>query len=475
MQRILLTLAIAAIPLPALAQPGPQAMVEQVLAEAGPGTRWGMVVVDEQGREVVAIAPEGRFIPASNTKLFTTAAAFWKLPALDQPDQPGGASVWLVPGKGKVPSVELVGRGDARLSSADDCKAACLSQLADAIAAKTRKVHDITGDDTRLVDQRWSPGMSWNNIPTRSGTATSALTLDDNEAKVVVTPGAEGAPPTVALPAYLTPDIRARTVASGPSALSVDRLPGSRRVQVWGTIAAGAPRVVTLGIDDPADYAAWKLGEMLKARGVKVTGTTRARHRIDPQAMAIEDRPPPLATVLPPPLFEDLTRINKESQNLHTELLLRRVGMAVSGLPQDASVEGGQKVVSAMLKEAGLKPHQFTFADGSGMSTYNRVAPRGVVGFLRWTQSQPWGAQFRQTLPIGGTDGTLVARFKATLLEGRIFAKTGTLNATNALAGFLTTKSGKTYTFAAYANDVPEGVMATRTMDKALILLAETQ
>ncbi len=120
--RLSIAFAFSAPALPALAQTNPQQIVESTLTEAGPGTRWGMVVVDDQGREVVSIAPEDRFIPASNTKLFTTAAAFWKLRWLDEPDQLGGASVWLVPGKGKVPSVELMGRGDARLSSAPGCK-----------------------------------------------------------------------------------------------------------------------------------------------------------------------------------------------------------------------------------------------------------------------------------------------------------------------------------------------------------------
>lgn len=315
--------------------------------------------------------------------------------------------------------------------------------------------------------------MSWNNISTRSGTGISALTLDDNEVKAVITPGLVGAAPTVTLPGYFAIENSARSVAAVPAYLGVDRLPGSRTIMVSGTIEATAPKIVVLGIDDPADYAAWKLAEMLKARGIKVSGKIGARHRIDPQAGAIEDRLAPLDTILPPPLAEDLTRINKESQNLHAELLLRRLGLSVGNSGADASVEGGQKVVSAMLAEAGLKPHQFLFADGSGMSTYNRVAPRGVVAFLRWTQAQPWGAKFRATLPVGGVDGTLAGRFRDTSLAGKIFAKTGTINGSNALAGFLVTASGRTFTFAVYANDVPGDVQATRAMDKALVKLAE--
>jgi D-alanyl-D-alanine carboxypeptidase/D-alanyl-D-alanine-endopeptidase (penicillin-binding protein 4) len=107
------------------------------------------------------------------------------------------------------------------------------------------------------------------------------------------------------------------------------------------------------------------------------------------------------------------------------------------------------------------------------MSTYNRVAPRGMVTFLRWIAAQPWGAAYRETLPVAGVDGTLRSRFDGTPLERRLFAKTGSLNATNALSGYMIAKSGRTLVFSIYANDVPEGVGATRTMDAALQLIAE--
>ena len=74
--RFLLAAALALAPLPLAAQSDAD-VVMPILAEAGPGTRWGMVVADESGREIVAIDPEGRFMPASNTKIYTTAAALW--------------------------------------------------------------------------------------------------------------------------------------------------------------------------------------------------------------------------------------------------------------------------------------------------------------------------------------------------------------------------------------------------------------
>src|SRR3954468_15320794 len=106
--------------------------VEAALRQAGPGTRFGLVVATLDGRELVAIDPDGRYVPASATKLFTGAAAFASLPALDAPDAEGGASVRLQAHAGGPPDVLLEGHGDGRLSSAADCRTDCLAQLADA-------------------------------------------------------------------------------------------------------------------------------------------------------------------------------------------------------------------------------------------------------------------------------------------------------------------------------------------------------
>lgn len=473
----LLVLALgAALPVaaqPASRPPALQQSVEATLRQAGPGVRFGLVVATEDGRELIAIAPDGRFIPASNTKLFTTAAAFGTLANLDRPDTAGGASVALETERGRAPDVVLEGYGDARLSSAPDCAADCLAALADAVAARTRRVRDVIGDDSFFPDQRWSPGMSWNNIPTSSGTAISALTLDDNELVLRVTPGAVGQPPALeALPYYVI-DNRAVTVASGETDLSYDRLPFSNTLRLTGTIVRGAePSRLRLGIDDPAHYAAWRLRALLEARGVRVTGTVRAHHRLagpagpPPPARRVEREM--LLRLAPPPLAEDLRTINKVSQNLHAELMLRRLGRQGG----TGTIADGLNVVRAMLARAGLRRTDYDFSDGSGMSTYNRVTPRGAVALLRWAAGQPWGAAWRATFPIAGVDGTLTRRFRGTPLEGRLFAKTGSLNATNALSGYMLGRSGLTLIFSIYANDVPDGASATPAMDAVLLLIA---
>lgn len=465
--------------LPAAADPLSDG-VTAILAEAGTGTRWGMVVARVDGTELLAIDPEGRFMPASNTKIFTTAAAYWATKGtLDLDDAGGGASVRLVPaGRGAV-DVVLSGHGDARLSAAADCASDCLAALADAVAAKTHAVRDVVGDDTAFPDQRWSPGMSWNNMPTRSGTGISALTVDDNEIAATVAPGAAGAAPVVTVPDYYTVENHALTVAGAEKTIGFDRMPGSRALVVTGTIGIdAAPEDLRLGIDDPADYAAWRLAAMLRERGVKVRGQVLSRHRVllpqdDPaiRGGALVVRPSaeaPLAALTPGPLADDIVIINKKSQNLHAELLLRRLAL-VSG---SGSIADGQAVVRGMLDAAGVAPNEASFADGSGMSSYNRVAPRGVVRLLGWIARQDWGQAWRASLPVGGADGTLGRRFVGTVLDDKIAAKTGTLNASNALAGYFTAASGQTLIFAVYANDVPDDVHASPIMDRALAFVA---
>ena len=429
------------------------------LAAASPGTRFGLVVADPDGRELVALLPDQRFVPASNTKLFTTAALFASGLDLDAPDTDGGAAVRL---EGR--DVVLVGHGDARLSGAADCVSDCLAALADAVAARTRVVRDVIGDDSWFPDERWSPGMSWNNIATTSGTGISALSIDDNE--VALTVAADGS----IVGGYYA--VENRVTRGGVTALGYDRAPGSRTVRVTGTVAAA--KTLKLGVDDPAHYAAWQLAAMLRARGVRVMGAIGVRHRPldesdDPAkrgaVVARPPEPPVLARLAPPPLRNTAKVTNKVSQNLYAELILRRVGR-IGGT---GSIADGQAAVGRMLRGAGVPRVAFDFSDGSGMSSYNRVSPRGVVTFLRWAARQSWGAAWRATLPTGG-EGTLRRRFAG---GPTIAAKTGTLNATNALAGYLRARSGRELVFAAYAGDVPGDTGASAAVDAVLVRIAE--
>ena len=266
---------------PAQAAESLQQRVEARLAQAATGTRFGLVVAAENGRELIAIAPDARFIPASNTKMFTTAAAFATLPAVDQPDATGGAAVRLDESRGRSPDVVLIGNGDARLSSA--------ARLHGRLSRDARRRGRGEGAAGERCDRRrhsvprpaLEPGHELEQHPSSDGTGISALTIDDNRIALRVVPATAGAAPAVELATpYYTVINQAVTVAGGKTDLNVDRLPFDRTLRLIGTIAADAtPEIIGLGIDDPAHYAAWRLKGLLEARGVKVGGVVRAVHR----------------------------------------------------------------------------------------------------------------------------------------------------------------------------------------------------
>lgn len=450
------------------------------------GVRWGLVVTTLDGRELIAIRPDDRFLPASNTKLFTTAAAFHRLGDMTQSDPSMGASLRLVPHEDGPPDLVLIGGGDATLIDAPDCLRNCLSDLVNAVRANgITEIATVIADETLYAREPWPPGWNLDDIVTRSGAPVSALTVNSNEFDLVVRPA--GIPGLLAELSWRAPpelydiDNHVETIPADSlqdSRVLAERIPGDTDVRVYGRIKADAPALsLPVAVHDPAWAAASRLKTLLEKSGIKVGYGLEARYRplalFDPDATGFEPREPgvEIARLVPPPLIEDVTLINKQSQNLHAELLLRRVGL-VSG---DGSRAAGLTSVEAMLDDVGIPRWTWDFTDGSGMSTYNRVTPRAVTALLRWTTQQTWGEAFRATLPVGGVDGTLRRRFAGTSLEGRIFAKTGTLTGTNALSGFMLTKSGQMLVFSAYANERPrEAGSAIEALDATLVTISET-
>ena len=228
-----------------------------------------------------------------------------------------------------------------------------------------------------------------------------------------------------------------------------------------------------MAIEDPAEFAAQAFRQMLIANRITVAGVATAQH--DPPVATgefLDDSKVPLPKTLPagrslsapansnvdrvlatytsPPLVQDLTVINKTSQNLHAELVLRDLGKAMLN---DGSIAAGARVVRQFLIQAGVDPADFLFFDGSGLSPQDLITPRATTTLLAYAARQPWSEAFRATLPIAGVDGSLLGRLTHSPVKGNLFAKTGTLSEVNALSGYLIARSGKTVILSILCND----------------------
>lgn len=210
---------------------------------------------------------------------------------------------------------------------------------------------------------------------------------------------------------------------------------------------------------DPALPAAVRFRDFLRAEGVTVAGTVRRSSR-PVEAVTVAER-------LSGPIPAVVSRALKASDNFAAELLLKELGRVVEG---EGSTAAGIVATRKVLGQLGVRAGVAT--DGSGLSARDRQSPAGQLALLRAADRSSSGVQFREALPIGCRDGTLRRRFCGTAAEGRVQAKTGTLNGVRALTGYTKTASGRDVWFAFQLTGVRDGAKALAAMDRAVVLLS---
>ena len=168
-----------------------------------------------------------------------------------------------------------------------------------------------------------------------------------------------------------------------------------------------------------------------------------------------------------PPLAELLKVVNKESQNLHAEILLRLTGQKVKG---QGSAVAGAEAVREFLVRSGVDAEDFSLEDGSGLSRSDLLSAHGLAGLLVAMDHHPFGRVYRESLAEPGQKGTLEHRLGK--LKGRMQAKTGTLRFANALAGYLTAADGDRLAFAIVVNNhTMPGREAAAAVDEIALVL----
>ncbi len=463
--------------------------------------RWGARIQTAGGKVLFERDAEKSFTPASNMKLYTTTAA---LDAFG-PDFTLKTSVYAAKpvSKAGVLAGDLIlyGRGDPNLSARFEAenpqkygdfytaeKIAAIEQLADQIKARGIKVitGNVVGDDSYFAGDKLGVGWEWNDLQFYHGAEVSALTVNDNVITYVVTPGRRvGDAPTIAAkPPTKFPVIinHATTSANGQTRIGVYRQLDTNVVEFFGSIPRNAKDFeVEIAVHEPASFAATLLKEALGRRGIRISGrvlhwdaAARVTNPFD------ETKLTELASVQSQPLATLLKVVNKPSQNLHTELLLRQLGgphgvyeLDNYGKPKP-TIERANEARKLFLQKAGVDLTGLSLRDGSGLARSDLVTPRATARLLEFMTTHPHFTIFRESLPVAGFDGTLERRMKGTPAEGNVRAKTGTLTYVNAMSGYLTTARGQVLIFSFYGNNYTNGGReVTGVMDQLCNLLVE--
>ncbi len=450
-----------------------QTRISQYLKRPGiRSTHWGMEVIDTADNQVlVSLNPDRPFTPASVLKVLTTSAALEKL----GPDFRFRTGVYtngsLLPDGTLAGDLYLVGRGDPNLTETPEDPSAkpAIRELAEKLAALgVRRVDgNVIGDDSYFDPATAGKGWTAQDLRSVYGSPICALSINNNVVWISVWPAKAkqlvkvGMEPRTSY--YRIRNLGVTGARKARRTAGVRLVRGTRTIVVSGVLPEGQSINRYVLMERPAEVAAAILKDELQRNGIVVSGQLGVLHSGD-MPPAVHRSLTLLVERESPPLIGELEVINKQSQNLHAEMLLRTLGAEFAG---EGTEEAGLQVVRNFLVEAGIEDQQVNLGDGCGLSRENLVTPRFQTSLLKYISTRPYFGPFLGTLAVSGTDGTLRNRMTAEPMRGVIFAKTGTLNGVSALSGYMTTKSGRQLIFSIFANDARVSMTRVRkTIDE---------
>ncbi len=419
--------------------------VTQLLASpALKGADVGVHVVQlDNAKTLFAREPDRLLVPASNTKLFTTAAALVEL-------GPDFHFETLIGTDGD--DLVVVGGGDPAIGGRFTGGDPTVYFRRWARVLKDQGVNYIAGDlvlDDSRFDRHWiHPHWAKSDRGRWYAAPISALSLNDNCIDVRIAPGAKlDGPAAVTLTPHV-PFLKVtnltRTVSSSKQhAPRVLYRPGSGAIECDGTVYHHAAATTTpVPVDDPVRFFATVLRDVFADEGVRIVGQTRQATGARASA-TFRTRVSHRFPIVPA-----LSVANKESQNLFAEQLLKTIG-AEHG---EGTWNAGRRAAVDALTRLGVAADSFVLDDGSGLARQNRATARSFTTLLAAMHRGPHATLFRQSLATSGVDGTLKKRLAEPNYRGRIFAKTGSITGVRAISGYVHTRSGKWLAFSLLIN-----------------------
>lgn len=432
---------------------------------------WGILIQTlasrrDGGSTLYAANHQHYFLPASNLKLLTTAAALHKL----GPQFQIRTSVYGV-GSNSIATLRVQGRGDPSLTDKQ------LGVLAQQLSRQgVRQVSQLIGKDDYFRGPALNPSWEVEDIQAAYGAPINSLILNQNAVELKLYPQAAGqllrvewADPAEAK-SWRLENSAIATAATESSFVSVSRDLRQSIIQIAGQLPVNSePESIAVAVPDPAQHFLRHFRQALLSQQIPVN-----QIKVAPSSKTIGE--PELAAVASPPLSQLLVETNQQSNNLYAESLLRSLGTSrtQASRPETTmnSAELGLAVVKTTLTDLEVNPAGYVMADGSGLSRHNLVSPEALVQTLQAMAKSPEAATYRASLPVAGVSGTLQNRFRNTPAQGILRAKTGTLSGVSALSGYLDGPNFQPLVFSIMVNqsDQPSPVLR-QAIDQIVLLL----
>ncbi len=416
--------------------------------------QWGVVIQSLETGEYFYKRNENKlFIPASDLKLFTTAAGLFLL----GPDYRFSTNIYINGNiDGSILDGDLVieGRGDPTISGRfyNNNMFKVYEDWADSISAMG--IDEITGNiigyDDDFDDKPFGKGWPWDLESYWFEAPSGPISFNDNVVNINVTTDSNQAVIS------MLPDVNYMVISNnvqvvdGDSASNIDvyRERGTNLVNVFGTIHIGDSVQTYVTVNNPTQFSMVILKNILRKKGIEVKG-----YPIDIDAASVPitlNQIKKIFTYYSPSYKEIIKVINKNSENFFAEQLIKTIGLEEKDY---GSIDDGIEAMRNLLQEMGINPDNMVIADGSGLSRLNLVTPKQIISLLNFMYKSKYFIPFFNSLPIAGVDGTLGKRMKNTKAANKVRAKTGYLDGVRSLSGYAYTGDNEPVVFCIIANN----------------------
>jgi len=445
----------------------------------------GISVLDiESGKEIGDFNATKSLIPASNLKVVTTATALALL-GNDFRFKTRIAYDGYIDAQGNLNgNLYIIGGGDPSLGSHDMNEAESMESVIRQfrLAIQQAGIRQITGriigDDRIFTSAATGSNWQWLDLGNYYGCGAFGLNLHENlyylkfqqQSKLGTTPRVLRTEPNIPGMQF-TNEIQSAAKGSGDNAY-IYGAPYTYQRYLRGTIPVGSGVFTIKGsIPDPPLFVAWQLADALESVGI-LTLRPPASIRDLPAEQWPKANLSEIFVHKSPPLSAIVKRTNIKSVNLYAEALLRAIGLEYD---QKGDTQTGLKAIEQYWTSRGVDFSGVQLYDGSGMAPRNALPANCFTQILSLVyKDDRLREDFLQSLPMAGRSGGLRNRLKNTKAEGRLMAKSGSLEQVRAYSGYVQARNGKWLAFSIMLNNYDgKGSVATKKLMSLMQGLAE--
>lgn len=449
MKRILSTILLCATSTLAMAT-NLQQQIDTIINRVDPNINMGIVVVDlNTGESLYQRNPNKPFIPASNMKLFSDAAALLALgPDYRFKTQLTTDASSLEQGVLKG-SIYIHFPGDPSFSQ-DDLEA-LLAPLS-TLGIKQIKGNVVLVSNNGIVNP-YSPGRAPSDFRYSYGAPVAPIALNENRLTITVNPGySVGQPAFIELSdpnASQFLNNQVKTAASSARCGVSFNMDNNNHLTVRGCVSIGQWAVQQrIAILNPLRYAEDSIKAQLTHLNIKLDGQISLGHAPASSLLLASHQSKPISQIMADTL--------KPSDNLYADSLYLHTAAKLHGSP--LNWEQAQFTIKKFLEQqTGIHLQNAALVDGSGLSRNNLLTAQQTIDLLRFLHTRfPIAYEYISALPVAGHDGTLQKRFRKPFEQGLLRAKTGTMTGVMSLSGYLYTANAHTLAFAIFINKSPK-------------------